>query len=262
MAYQTILMHAEGGVARITLNRPDRRNAINRAMIAELQAALTEAHAESAVRAVILDSAGEAFSAGGDIGDHHETFALPHEARRASVAAALDALGGVVHLLLAGPKPVVAAVRGPCIGAAVGLAAAADVVIATNDARFQLAQTGLGLAIDGGTSYLLPRLIGLRASQRLALFGDAVDAAEAAQLGLVTQIVDVEALVEASGKAAGRLAAQPPGGVMRSKALLLGNLDRGPRAALSAESRAVVDSFLDPAFAERVQAFLTTKRSR
>mgnify|MGYP003386311078 FL=1 len=260
MGKQTIVASIDDGIARVALDRPEQLNAINRLMISELNATLSSFAGDPSIKVVILSGHGRAFSAGGDVGEHHATFLLQHAERRASVAHALDGLGDVILSILRFPRPVIASVQGACLGAAVGLAAAADVVIAADDSRFQLAQGKLGLSIDGGTSYLLPRLIGLRAAQRMALTGEAIDAAVARQLGLVSTIVPEAKLAEKTDHVALEIARFPSAGLERSKALLLANLDRGPAAALAAETSAVVESFLDPAFEASVQAFLNSRK--
>src|SRR4051812_49232578 len=167
----------EEGVCTITLNRPQRKNAITLAMRTEIEAAFRAAQDDDAVRAIVFTGAGTDFSAGADVGEMggggipgslYRIRHLHHMAR------------GVANT----PKPVVAAVRGVCIGMSWALALACDVVVAAEDARFQFAFRHIGLAPDGGAAFLLSQYLPIQAAKEIMYSGRFVSGTEAKALGL------------------------------------------------------------------------------
>ena len=178
----------ERGVARITLNRPHRLNAINAALVDGLVAALRQA-ADDEARVVVLTGAGTSFCAGHDLREPHAAYTRERA----------DALQEVTRLMRALPGVVVAAVRGYAVGGGAEFAMGADLVVATVSARFQFPEVAVGLSATGGSTSLLPRLVGLAQAKRLMLLGDRIDGVEAERLGLVTWAVpddDLDARVE------------------------------------------------------------------
>ncbi len=222
------------GVARLTLNRPQRLNAFNAELHSALRQALDHIEADGSVGAIILTGAGKAFCAGQDLSERADAFS---RGETPDLAASLDTnYNPLVRRLAALPVPVVAAVNGVAAGAGAALAIGCDIVLAARSARFQFAFARVALGPDSGTSWLLPRLIGQGRALALALSAETVDAEEARTMGLVWKVVDDEALeVEAT-----RLAT---------------DFANGPRAALSAikqQIRAAASQSLDEALdAER-----------
>jgi 2-(1,2-epoxy-1,2-dihydrophenyl)acetyl-CoA isomerase len=182
---EELLFEREGGVARLTLNRPESGNALNIAMAHALMNAAIECDADESIRCVLLTGAGRLFCAGGDVAD----FSRQEE----GLQAFLKQISGYLHLAISRfmrmDKPVVAAVNGPAAGAGIGLAAFADIVLADPGAHFTSAYTALGLSADGATTWLLPRLMGLRQAQEFLLCNRRMNADEAAFRGLVTRVV-------------------------------------------------------------------------
>jgi enoyl-CoA hydratase len=167
----------DGAILRLTLDRPDKLNAVDTPLLTELAARLAEAAADDSVRAVLLTGAGRAFCSGGDLtgGD---------------TQGAVEAANAVVRAITALPKPVVAGVHGPAVGFGCPLALACDLVVAARSAFFQLAFSRVGLMPDGGASTLLPAAIGRARAARMALTAEKVSAAVAFEWGMISHVVD------------------------------------------------------------------------
>lgn len=193
----------EDAVATVTLDLPEKRNALTLELRLALLHALEALTQDPACRAVVLTGAGGAFCAGGDLsamraGD-------PLGARRR-----LGIIHAIVRLLAGGPKPVVAAVEGAAFGAGLSLAAAADVVVAGEGARFCASFVRVGLMPDAGLLWTLPQRVGLGPAKRMMLEGAVVDAREALALGLADQVTPAGGALAAAGERARTLAAGPP----------------------------------------------------
>ena len=202
-----VLYHRSGAIAYLTLNRPDAGNAIDVALARELLKATLVAEADSSVRCVVVRGNGRMFCAGGDVrGLHAAGDGLP-EFLQDILASLHPAMARLARM----EKPVITAIQGPAAGAGVALAAVGDVALAEPDAHFTMAYSRIGLTPDGGATWLLPRLIGYRRAQELALTNRRVSADEAAEMGLVTRTVEkgalaaeVDALAESFAKSAVR----------------------------------------------------------
>lgn len=174
---------AANGIARLTLNRPDRHNAFDEAMIGDLTRTFTTLGANPAVRLVVLNGAGESFCAGGDL---HWMQRAAHKTEVENEADAF-ALARMLHTLNACPKPVIGLIHGACFGGGVGLAAACDMVVAAPDARFGLTEVRLGL-IPAAISPFVVAKIGASAARRYFLTGERFSAEEARRIGLVHEV--------------------------------------------------------------------------
>jgi 2-(1,2-epoxy-1,2-dihydrophenyl)acetyl-CoA isomerase len=213
MAYETILFDQADGIARITLNRPDRLNSFTRAMHAELQAAMDEAQD---ARVVILTGAGRGFCAGQDLNDRA---VAPGEAVDLGETVE-ESWNPLVRRLAAMPQPVIARVNGVAAGAGANIALACDIVVAAKSAKFIQSFSALGLIPDSGGSWHLPRLVGQARALGLALTGEPLPAEKAADWGLIWKAVEDEALdAEVDGIAA-KLASLPPLGLAAIKAII------------------------------------------
>jgi 2-(1,2-epoxy-1,2-dihydrophenyl)acetyl-CoA isomerase len=180
------------GVATITLNRPQARNAISAEMKAELATLVPQVAADEAVRAVVLTGAGGAFCAGGDLRGMAE--ARPHMTHEGWRQRMLDVQPWLLQLIQL-EKPLIAAVDGPAFGAGFGLALAADIVLASERARFCLSFMRVGLGPDFGLVYTLPRVVGVQRAKELMLSAREVEPAEALRLGLVMEVLPAERLL-------------------------------------------------------------------
>ena len=215
--YEFITYNINGGVATLTLNRPDKLNSLMGAMMLEMFSALGTAAQDDAVRAVVLTGAGRAFCAGQDLADP----AMSPKAGSnlpADVGDVVDTFySPLVRRLRAMPKPVVCAVNGVAAGAGTNIALACDIVIAVQTASFIQPFCKLGLVPDAGGTWLLPQAVGRARAMGLALLGDKLGAEQAAQWGLIWKCVataDFEAEVNAVAKA---LAAGPTLGYVRTR---------------------------------------------
>lgn len=214
MSAPAVLVSESGGIARITLNRPDRLNSFTAAMHAELQAALDQVTATA--RVIVLTGAGRGFCAGQDLND-----------RAVSPGQAVD-LGQTVEQCwnplvrrLAGlPQPVIARVNGVAAGAGANIALACDLVVAGRSAKFIQSFANLGLIPDSGGSWHLPRLVGQARALGLALTAEPLAAEKAADWGLIWKCVDDDALDSEVDALAGKLAALPPLGLAAIKAII------------------------------------------
>ncbi|MBL8701305.1 MAG: 2-(1,2-epoxy-1,2-dihydrophenyl)acetyl-CoA isomerase [Alphaproteobacteria bacterium] len=213
MAYRTILRTADGPVTTITLNRPDKLNAFTAEMHAELADAL-DAVAASGARVLVLTGAGRGFCAGQDLGQRRDGEAP-------DLGETLDRLyNPLIRRLRAMPLPVVAAVNGVAAGAGMSLALAADIAIAARSASFMQAFARIGLVPDSGSTWLLPRLVGPARARGLAMLGERISAEQAADWGLIWQVVDDDRLAAAVTALGTRLAAAAPLAIARIKRAL------------------------------------------
>ncbi|MBV7409575.1 enoyl-CoA hydratase-related protein [Maritimibacter sp. DP1N21-5] len=181
MDYQTILYETGGGIAVITLDRPDKMNALNSQMRAEIADAVLRAAREA--RVIVLTGAGRAFCTGQDLGDSGSAGAADFE------RVLRDEYEPMIRAIVEAKVPVIAAVNGPAAGAGANLALACDVVIATESAYFLQAFSKIGLLPDAGGTFTLPRRIGMARAMGAALFADRVSAMQAADWGLIWEAV-------------------------------------------------------------------------
>ncbi|MEK9163882.1 MAG: enoyl-CoA hydratase-related protein [Chloroflexota bacterium] len=216
MSYTTILYSLANGVAEITLNRPDSLNAFDDTMAAELQDALKTAERDSAARALLLTGAGKGFCAGQDLGAVRQR-PEGHSFREHL----LKTYNPIVAKLQSIEKPVIAAVNGAAVGAGFGIALACDIRYASESAKFRMAFIGIGLAPDSGTSYFLPRLVGMGRALELAYTNDLIDAAAALQLGLVNKVFPADELMPKARELAAKLATGPTKGYGLTKRAML-----------------------------------------
>ena len=213
MAYETILLDKADGIARITLNRPDRLNSFTRAMHAELQAALDEA---KDARVVILTGAGRGFCAGQDLNDRA---VAPGQAVDLGETVE-ESWNPLIRRLTSLPQPVIAKVNGVAAGAGANIALACDIVVAVKEAKFIQSFSTLGLIPDSGGSWHLPRLVGQARALGLALTGEPITGEQAADWGLIWKAVDGEWLDSEIDTLATKLAALPPLGLAAIKRII------------------------------------------
>jgi 2-(1,2-epoxy-1,2-dihydrophenyl)acetyl-CoA isomerase len=256
MQFDTLLFERREGIAHVTLNRPDRLNALNLALITDLRAAAAAIDADPDIRAVLLTASGRGFCSGADlIGD--EFLQDPKRRLGESIRSRLkDHFNPMVEAWYGLRAPVVVAVNGVAAGAGVSLALVGDIVLAARSATFlQLFAPKLGLMPDLGSTFHLPRLVGTARAKGLALLGDALTAADAASWGLIWACVEDDALRTQAEAMAGRLAAGPTQAFRRIKAVFNVELPRtlAEQLALEEAAQAALADTAD--FAEGVQAF-------
>ncbi len=229
MGYETILVARDGGVARLTLNRPDKLNSLTARMHEEMLTALEDLSKDGETRALVVTGAGRAFCAGQDLG---EDCVRPAPGKTLDFRSLLkERYNPVILRLRALSIPVVAAVNGVAAGAGVSLALAADIALAARSARFVLAFAKIGLVPDSGATYFLPRLVGRARARGLALLGDSLSAEEAQAWGLIWKCVDDDALMDEARALAQTLARGPT----RAYGLIREALDRAESNGLAAQ---------------------------
>ena len=217
---ENLLTDKQDHIRWLTLNRPARRNALDRDTIYALKAALAESARDADTRLVVLTGAGGAFSSGADL------LVAPSQPTTPGEELTEDGFNAVIRMIWNLPKPVIAAVDGVATGYGCSLALAADIRLASPAARFSLIFVKRGLTIDGGASYFLPRLAGLRGME-MALTGDMVDATEAANMGLVNRILSGDNFREQVAAYAARLAKNAPLALATIKASIHNALGAG-----------------------------------
>lgn len=248
----------EGPVAKIVLDRPDVGNALDIAMARELMELAIRCEGDDNVRCVHLTGNGRLFCAGGDVaafsgaGDRLPVFLREITAYLHSAIAVFARMD----------KPLLVAVNGPAAGAGVGLAILGDIVLADPSAHFTLAYTGIGLSPDGGTTWLLPRLVGLRRAQELCLTNRRVPANEAASMGLVTRVVDAGALTAEAEKVAGELARSATRALGTTRRLLVDSFSNSLETHMELESRAIAAISGGAEGREGIAAFLEKRKPR
>lgn len=251
-----VIVSRDGPVARIMLNRPDAGNAIDMALAIALAAAATDVASDPAVRCVVLTGAGRLFCAGGDVG----AMAAAGDDAPRFLRKLADTLHGAIDTLSAMPKPLLVVVNGPAAGAGLSLALLGDVVIASRSAHFTAAYTGIGLTPDGGMSWLLPRLVGLRKAQAMILTNERIGADEAERLGLVTRSIGDDELPATIAALTDRLVAAPTAALGAARRLLLDAATSTLRDHLDREAAAIAAAGGRDEAREGVAAFTARRR--
>jgi 2-(1,2-epoxy-1,2-dihydrophenyl)acetyl-CoA isomerase len=255
---QPVRLSIADGIAHIRFDRPGTLNAIDQAMAVALRDAVKEVLVHGGARVIVLSGEGRAFMAGGDLQAFHTNLS------DAAITAGriIDPLHEAVAALAEAPVPVIAAVQGGVAGAGMSLALGADFVLAADNTTFVPAYVGIGTSPDGGGTWALVRLVGLRRALEIALLGEPIDAASALQMGLVNRVVPRDELATATEELARRLAAGPTRALARTRRLLRD----APTTALRDHLRAERDAFAACArsldFAEGVNAFFEKRRPR
>ena len=249
MTYKLIALDKKDGLATLTLNQPDKLNAVSRKMIAEIKSAWEDIAADGSVRAVLLTGAGRGFCAGADLSD-------PDRANDADSGSALEKFfNPVIRTMRSVPKPIVAAVNGVAAGVGVSLALACDLCVAAESAYFLLAFRRIGLVPDGGATWLLPRLVGKARAMELMLLGEKLPAATACEWGLINRCVADDKLMETALGFAKALATGPKSlGMTRN--LVWEALDAPWHLQLEAEAYAQGDAGRTEDAHEGIMAFV------
>jgi len=243
----------QDGVVTLTMNQPASLNALGPALMQALLPAFQAAACDRATRAIVLTGAGKAFSAGGDIAWFGQALAQGPTHTQAEIGRVMAELANPLTLALAEcPVPVVAAVNGPCVGGAVGLALAADVVLAARSAYFLVPQVAqLGVVPDLGATWHLSRLLGRSRALGMALLGDRIDAGQAEQWGLVWRCVDDADLTTQARSIAKRLGRAPAAAVRDTRQLIdaasITPLAQQLKAERVAQCHHVTDEFFNQA---------------
>jgi len=258
VSYQNIVFETADGVARLTLNRPERLNSFNTEMHAEVRAALVSLK-DSAARVLVITGAGRGFCAGQDLTDR----AVAPGGAPPDLAASIEKnYKPLVLALRSLPMPVIAAVNGVAAGAGANIALACDLVIAARSASFVQAFSKLGLVPDSGGTWTLPRLVGTARALGLTLLGDKLSAEQAASWGLIWRCVEDGELVSAVEDLARQFAAAPTRGLARTKQAIYEGLSRTLAQQLDIERDYQGELGHSADYAEGVTAFAAKRTPR
>lgn len=257
MSYQFILTERRGRVAIVTLNRPERLNALSMPLIHELYDAFEAFNRDEDIGVIVLTGEGRAFCAGLDVQDwqHPEPPATGEPASYRSQLRWLE--------MMRRSKPVVVAVNGLAVGGGITLILSCDIRIASERAQFEERHVHVGLMPDMGSSRLLVQIVGLAHALRLQLTGRRIDAHEAERIGLVTEVVPHEQLLDAAIAIAGEIAAHPTSSLLATKQLVWDNMcEPDGEKVLWREAQVEERLMKGPAFAEATRAFLEKRSPR
>ena len=245
---QTLQLTRSDGVATVTFDRPERRNAVNEQMWDELQEVATSLAADPTVRCIVLTGAGGAFCSGADLSGR--------DGRPQHQLAAMRRINRVVQAVHDLPQPTIAKVTGVAAGVGFSFVLGCDLVVASPEARFSAIFAKRGLSLDGGLSWLLPRAVGTLKAKELALFADIVEAERALELGVVNHLVgtgEIDAFVDDWAR---RLAAGPPIALAMTKRLLDRAFEQSFEQALDDEARTQTVNFGTQDTLEAIGAFI------
>lgn len=251
---KTLLVETQDGVATLTLNRPDKLNAMNRELSGELVSALRRLEKDDAVRAILLTGSGRAFCAGQDLAE-----AIPKGTENPDLGAIVKAVyTPVIRGIRSIEKPVVAAVNGIAAGAGAQLALLCDIVVASPAASFVWSFTKIGVIPDTGGTFLLPRMVGLQRAAALTMLHDKVTAEQAREWGLVYKVADP--VVDAAREIAGRLAQLPTRALGLTKRGFNQSLGLDLERAMAFEEDLQREAGLSGDYKEGVKAFLEKRQ--
>ena len=257
MAAATVGVETRGAVALVTLNRPQSSNTLNLQMAMDLLAAAMTCARNAQVRAVVLSGAGRHFSFGGDLRGM-----TGHEGAGGDYVRELTTyLHAAISHFVRMDAPVIAAVNGTAAGAGVGLVAMADLALCGRSSQFNLAYTRVGLTPDAGTSFLLPRIVGLKRSMELLLLNRALSAAEALEWGLVNEVVEDDELPSRALEVAEELSRGARGAYGATKRLMAQSVGAF-ESQMTLESEAIAAQVVSAEGAEGIGAFLAKRPPR
>ncbi|MCL5776209.1 enoyl-CoA hydratase/isomerase family protein [Limibaculum sp. FT325] len=249
-SYATVLSALEeGSVRRISLNRPERLNAMNRQLIDDVARAFDDANADPATRAIVFTGEGRAFCAGDDRREH------AHPESEEAARDLVEAIQRATRAISFGPKPVVGAINGWAVGGGFEWAINCDFPIWAEGARAFFPEVSLNLFVTGAVTALLPAMVGLAKAREMLMLGERYDAAELGRLGVAWRVVPDDALAGEAMAVARRLAALPPLAVRAMKRTLNATATADLHRALQLETDATVAGFMDPETTRLLKAF-------
>jgi 2-(1,2-epoxy-1,2-dihydrophenyl)acetyl-CoA isomerase len=253
---QPVVYSEQGGIAYILLNRPSVLNALDESMGRALLAACETILRNDSIRVVVLSGAGRAFMAGGDLARFH---ASPESGSQTAMAL-IDPLHAALAILTSLKQPVIGALHGAVAGAGISLALACDLAIASDSTTFNFAYTRIGANSDGGLSWHLPRIVGMRKAMEIALLGEPLLADDLLRLGLVNRVVPQHGLEESTRRVAEHLVQGPTAAFGSMKRLLRQSHGMSFEAQMAEERNAFVDCTATGDFREGVDAFFARRK--
>jgi enoyl-CoA hydratase/carnithine racemase len=234
MDYECLLYETKDGVATLTLNRPERLNALGGTLREDLSAGLTRAIEDPEVRAIVITGAGKGFCAGGDVKAMQDANAAGRT--RPLMERVAPSRDRTVLLMRDSPKPLIAAVNGAAAGAGMNLALACDIRLASSTAKFSQAFVRRGLHPDWGGTYFLPRVVGMAKACQMIFTGEIIDAEEARHLGIVSAVHPPERLLAATYELTAKIVQGPPIAIRLARRALYHNQEADLRASLEFET--------------------------
>jgi len=257
-----ILLERQGALATLTLNRPDSLNALDFSMMEALVAHTRDIAADPTLRCVILRGAGAHFMAGGDLKTFATKLDRPPEDRQVAFSRTVDELHAAIELVRRMPQIVIASVHGAVAGFGLSLMACCDLSIAAEDSFFTSAYRHIGLSPDGGTTYFLPRIVGLKKAMEIVLLGERFNAQEALRLGLVNRVVPQAALAANTQQIAESILKGPFTALSNAKRLLNQSLEARMSEQLHAEALSFGACTATADFAEGIRAFIEKRPAK
>lgn len=255
--FESLVWESDGGIATITLNRPQKKNAMSWAMFNEIRDAFERAASDTEIRCVVITGAGGAFSSGADLSDPANL-----SDSSAGFKQRMRTIDGIVRAFIRCPKPTIAKVTGVAAGAGCNLALGCDLIVASTGASFSELFVKRGLVVDFGGTWALSRLLPLNKAKELALLGETISAEEADRLGLLNRLCEPDEVDQVVKDLAQRLAAMPP----QSVALIKENLNRAHERSLeeSLDAESITQAFAlgTEDMREAIQAFLEKREPR
>jgi enoyl-CoA hydratase/carnithine racemase len=252
MSYATL--HTDGPVSIVTLNRPERLNAIGAELLADMHAALVQAQTDTETCAIVLTGAGRAFCAGDDLKEFGE-----QSQSAASIAETCDSIQRITRDIMFGPKLVIGAVHGYAVGGGFEWVLNCDLVVAADDLVCFFPEMALGHFVTGGVTQLLPQMLGHQRAMELLVLGERHDAGALLRLGIVNRVVPLADMLPRALDFANQVAARSTLATTRLKRALTSHLNPQLASALELERQAAMACFASPDTARRIQAF-STKR--
>lgn len=262
MSGETVLCEVKDHIATITLNRPDRLNALNVQLCYELERIVEAVSKDQSIRCVILTGAGRGFCAGADIRadkilENQQRY--PHPDKGGGIHLRLNR---IIPMMLEMPKPVIGSINGVATGGGANLALASDIVIASDKAQFSQIFSRIGLMPDCGGCYFLPRLVGVKKAMELYFTNEMVKAEDAVAMGMINKVVEHDKLQETTWNFAQRLASGPTMSYAATKAVVYKGLNQDLRSTLNMELAYQLEMNLSEDFAEGVRAFAEKRTAK
>jgi 2-(1,2-epoxy-1,2-dihydrophenyl)acetyl-CoA isomerase len=250
------------GVTVVTLNRPQALNSLDKTMSDAFTPAIQQVLANPTTRVLILQGAGDHFMAGGDVKGFGETLATPGPERRKHYFEMIGRLHAGIELMQRSHVITLCKVQGACAGIGMSFAVGCDLTIAADNAYFATAYKAIGLTPDGGQSFFLPRLVGVKKAMELTLLSDRITAAEALSLGMLTRVVALAELEATVDKMAEKIARSAPGSMAGIKRLINSSMQSSLSTQLAAEQESFSSCAGTEDFSEGIRAFIEKRHAK